>query len=356
MVFGMILFLCLSGCSKKSTVSGSFSNNAPTAPANPIPSDSARGQLINPIMTWTCSDPDGDSLSYDLYFGISHSPPLVHQGHPTTLYLPDTLQINQTYYWKIVARDQHDQTTVGPVWQFTTITHLPGDMVLVSGGSFQMGSDSQAVSQPIHTVTLPAFYIDVFEVTNGQYRAFCDSTNRNYPLDPGYRSLPDYFTNREYDNYPVVMLSWADAKAYAEWVGKRLPTEAEWERAAKGNVDNRQYPWGDVWVPYYANFAFDYDGFAYTAPVGSFPHDIGASGCLDIIGNASEWCEDDWHEDYNYAPSNGTAWTDTPRGSYRVWRGGCSGSFPAAVRCSYRSYWYPLGCTDFVGFRCAKTP
>ena len=95
--------------------------------------------------------------------------------------------------------------------------------------------------------------MDRYEVTNAQYKAFCDATSRSYPADPDFGGMFNYFTDSVYVNYPVVNVDWNDAQAYALWAGKRLPTEAEWERAAKGDADNRQWPWGDTWRAAYAN-------------------------------------------------------------------------------------------------------
>jgi formylglycine-generating enzyme required for sulfatase activity len=230
---------------------------------------------------------------------------------------------------------------------------LPNQMVLVPAGSYQMGAEYQEYAQPIHTVNVPAFYIDIYEVTNAQYRTFCDATGRAYPPDPGFSGMPNYFTDSAYSNYPVVMVSWNDAKAYATWAGKRLPTEAEWERAAKGDADNRNYPWGNAWVATNANtYNNPADGFTYTAPVGTFSAGISPAGCYDMSGNVWEWCEDDWHWSYEDAPADGSAWTDAPRGLFRVERGGSwlsDGTFP---RCAFRYENPPTYRYYTIGFRC----
>ena len=200
--------------------------------------------------------------------------------------------------------------------------NAPDGMVLVSAGSYQMGAEYQSpYSLPIHTVNVPAFYMDIYEVTNAEYKAFCDATNREYPAYVNFSGITDYFTNPDYTNYPAVNMHWEDARAYATWVGKRLPTEAEWEWAAKGS-DNRQWPWGNTWEAANANVDGNpEDGYDYTAPVGSYASGVSPAGCYDMAGNVWEWCEDDWHENYTGAPNDGSAWVDNPRNSYHCIRG-----------------------------------
>jgi formylglycine-generating enzyme required for sulfatase activity len=240
--------------------------------------------------------------------------------------------------------------------------NTPAGMVLVPAGPYSMGADYDApASLPIHTVNVPAFYMDIYEVTNAQYKVFCDSTSRAYPSDPTSDFYtPPYFSNPVYANYPVVNVDWNDAGAYATWAGKRLPTEAEWELAAKGNTDNRQWPWGDTWVAANANiFDNPADGYTYTSPVGNYSDGISPAGCYDMAGNVWEWCEDDCHGDYNGAPTDANAWIDSPRGSYRINRGGSwfmGDSHGTHTRCARRSYDYPSERYYAIGFRCAKTP
>lgn len=248
----------------------------------------------------------------------------------------------------------------------------PENMVLVPAGRYSMGKGSFH-SGPSHFVNVPAFYIDKYEVTNTQYKAFCDSTQRDYPPIPTFvDSLPDYFTNSTYSNYPVVNVSWNDAEAYVEWAHKRLPTEAEWERAAKGDKDGRHYPWGDFVGPDLANLSCVVirlemygggirqlsDYYSFTSQIGRFPDGRSPVGCYDMVGNVWEWCEDDWHDDYNAAPADGSAWINNPRDSCRVVRGGswAVGDFDY-VECTGRYRDNALQrSTSTIGFRCAKTP
>ena len=156
------------------------------------------------------------------------------------------------------------------------------------------------------------------------------------------------------ENHPINCLDWDQARAYCAWAGKRLPTEAEWEKAARG-TDGRKYPWG--------NTGLDCNRVIYpvcpsgnwgTAPVGSKPLGVSPYGTLDMIGNVWQWVEDDWHWDYTEAPADGSAWVDSPRGSYRVVHGGAwfnTGS--VSLRASYRHGYVPSDWNATYSFRCA---
>lgn len=193
---------------------------------------------------------------------------------------------------------------------------LKGAMVLIPAGEFTMGSDSDAdESKPAHKVTLPAFYIDKTEVTNHEYKKFCDETNRAYPPNPHLET--DYFTSRP--NAPVVGVSFADAEAYAEWAGKRLPTEAEWEKAASWDdaaQAKRIFPWGDSFEK--TNAAF---GINSISDVGKFAGGASAYGVMDMAGNVLEWV-DAFFQPY----PNSTAANPEFGEKNRVVRGGHFGS------------------------------
>ena len=197
------------------------------------------------------------------------------------------------------------------------------NMVLVAAGAFQMGQDAGASDPdetPQHEVFLSDYYIDRTEVTNAQFKAFCDATDRIYPNAP-YWDEGYFLANPE---NPVVNITFEQARAYCAWAGKRLPTEAEWEKAARG-TDARLYPWGNAWDPERANIWGDDvgpDRFRRTSPVGSFPKGASPYGVLDMVGNVWEWCAD-WYDATYYAraaardPRGPEKATDT-----RVVRGG----------------------------------
>lgn len=252
-----------------------------------------------------------------------------------------------------------------PITKVKVLAHslvdgVPEDMVLVPAGSYTMGSNEVGGSSiPEHMVYLDAFWIDKYEVTNLEYKRFCDATSRAYPLDPGFSGMSNYFIN--YPSYPVVNVNYADATAYASWAGKRLPTEAEWERAAKGAADNRLWPWGSIFnaeineTAFHANISGTDDGWAYTSPVGSYPTGVSPTGCLDMAGNVWEWVND-WYDAAYYSSSPTNNPPGPVSGTNRVLRGGGWDNGSSYARCAYRSYTTPTGRGNNVGFRCARTP
>ena len=224
-----------------------------------------------------------------------------------------------------------------------------GAMVLINAGEFVMGDDNHnADEKPAHKVTLPDFYIDKFEVTNAQYKRFCDATKHPIPTNPWWDA--DYFKK---PNMPVVGVNFADASAYATWAGKRLPTEEEWEKAASWGPAadrKRMWPWGDGNNPAAAVLNTNHPG-----PVGSKPNGASAYGVFDMAGNVLEWV------DAYYQPYPNSTATDPNFGtSNRVVRGGSFHSDIEAARTSRRIY-APAEFTAeekkerswLIGFRCA---
>ena len=289
------------------------------------------------------------------------------------------------------------------------------EMVLIPAGEFQMGTDNQEVPElvkwakqyypseseanrfqklvrrvrqyfrrekqyasgidasffepetPRHTVNLKAFYIDVHPVTNAQYRQFIEATGH---------PVPEYWDDERFNqpNQPVVGVTWYDAMAYAQWAGKRLPTEAEWEKAARGGLEGKKYPWGDEEPDgTQCNFAdkntdFDWsdktvdDGYQYTSPVGSFPPN--SYGLCDMAGNVWEWCLDEYQEDfYKTSPQENplaggnlsellTNYKDIK--TVRVLRGGSWDGNPDGLRVAVRYRGEPDYGKYNIGFRCSS--
>ncbi|RPH93792.1 hypothetical protein EHM69_09245 [candidate division KSB1 bacterium] len=354
-IFSIALLVFFAGCSEDDSKEPA-DNRAPNAPMNPVPADSAMFQSVTVDLKWSCSDPDGDPLVYDVYFGTTNNPPLVSSNIADTTYDPDTLLANQMYYWRIVAHDNQSHATDGPLWKFTTGAGAPAGMVAIPACTFIMGAAYQAWATPEHEVTVSPFFMDIYEVTNDEYKQFCDATGHSYPPNPNWPGYSNFFTNPAYAHYPVINVYWQDAHDYAAWAGKRLPTEAEWELAKKGSQDNRLWPWGNTWNEGWANMWYDGDAYHYTAPVGSFPNDVSPFGCYDMTGNVTEWCEDDGHTSYIGAPADGSAWIDSPRANNRVMRGGTYSWVGGEMsRCAWRNFGGTNAYWDGSGFRCAKT-
>ncbi|MCD6552686.1 MAG: formylglycine-generating enzyme family protein [Chloroflexi bacterium] len=226
-------------------------------------------------------------------------------------------------------------------------TQPAADMVLIPAGPFIMGSDSDDPDEaPQHEVDLPAFEIDLFEVTNAQFAAFVEATGYQTDAEKGGEAGWRGFYTEGKDNHPVVKVSWNDAVAYCKWVGKRLPTEAEWEKAARG-TDGRIYPWGNEWDP--ARLNSYQSGYRGTTPVGSFADGVSPYGVFDMAGNVWEWTAD-W-----YLPYPGSNYQDPYFGKEnKVTRGGGWFEEPPQVRTSNRNCTSPIAANDDLGFRCAR--
>ena len=254
-----------------------------------------------------------------------------------------------------------------------------GEIISIPHGELDMGSqEGEAAERPVHKVTVTGFSIDRFEVTNNDFTYFVDTTNYTTDAEKSEKAWhwdgkwyqvahadwqhphgPDSST-QERDAHPVVQVSWNDAKAYCEWRGKRLPTEAEWERAARGN-DGRIYAWGiespdSVRASYGSDvccFADEHDGFLYTAPIGSFPKGASPFEGQDMTGNVWEWVEDSFDPEY-YSRSPKHNPVNLEAAEEKVIRGGGWGNNPEGLRATLRHANPPHFALSMVGFRCAK--
>jgi formylglycine-generating enzyme required for sulfatase activity len=242
--------------------------------------------------------------------------------------------------------------TATPTVLPTEITDTKGvTMMLVPAGEFMMGSNNgDANEKPVHQVYLDAFYMDKYEVTNALYQACVTAGVCTYYGGIMEHSItrPDYYTNPKYESYPVVNVFWNNAKTYCEWRGARLPTEAEWEKAARG-TDERTYPWGEGIACSYANYN---NCRSDTTEVGSY--EIGKSpyGIYDMAGNVWEWVNDMYRDDY-YQNSP----LDNPLGpdsGNPVLRGGAWFSSDFRVRSADRDIHVAAGWPNYYGFRCAR--
>ena len=228
----------------------------------------------------------------------------------------------------------------------------------VPAGEFGMGSDSAAPDQaPYHIVTLAAFWIDQTEVTVAQYIQCVKAGVCTPPVNLGSLTRAAYFDDAQYLGYPVIFINWVQARDYCEWTGRRLPTEAEWEKAARG-TDARLYPWGNE-PPDLKRLNFGESGFKDTVAVGQYPDGASPYGALDMAGNVSEWVADFYDPAY-YAVSPadnplGPAQTGCPQGPCRPLRGGNWNSRPEEVTTSARLFYGPNDTRDAFGFRCAQS-
>jgi len=227
--------------------------------------------------------------------------------------------------------------------------------VIVAAGVFLMGSDDGAPDErPIHKVDLARFRLDRHEVTNLRYRQCVAAGVCAKPILPTSRQRPHYYDDPTFDDYPVIYVSWPQADAFCRWTGGRLPTEAEWEKAARGPAPSlRTFPWGDK-APdcSVANMGGAESCVGDTDRVGRRLAGQSPYGALDLAGNVWEWVAD-WYDASYYATSPGRAPAGPRRGELKVMRGGCWDSGASNLRVSCRKAELPAAWADDVGFRCA---
>ena len=233
-------------------------------------------------------------------------------------------------------------------------------MVLIPAGDFLMGSTDESSihydEMPGHKVFLDDFWIDCYEVTNRMYKQFIDETGHRAPQVNAAWAQPYNWQGNTYPpgkaDFPVVLVSWEDAVAYATWADKRLPTEAEWEKAARGGLVKKRYPWGDGITKHDANHFTSITVENQLKPAGTFPPN--AFGIYDMAGNVWEWCADRYGQAY-YKESPEKNPQGPESGLYRVYRGGAWINKEEQLRCAERARNAPGHQSHIIGFLCAKS-
>ncbi|MFC2170804.1 formylglycine-generating enzyme family protein, partial [Calditrichota bacterium] len=341
-------------------------NVAPNTPILIAPADGQNEVYVLPKLVWSCLDPNGDPLRYDLFMGTQSDPPLIASNLTDTTYSPALLDLGANYYWKIEVKDQKGGFVSSRIARFTT--HRPVEqefelgytgevitMVFIDPGSYIMGTpDSFTLydfdERPAHNVALTSrFWIGKYEVSQHQWEAVMLTNPSGFsgsdlPVENvTWEAITDTFLYR---------INISDSSS--TW---RLPTEAEWEFACRAETST-QFFWGnDNEFLAIENFSWYNENSANrTHHVGDFTRGIRPNpwGLFDIIGNVSEWCGDWYHQNYFGAPSDGSYW-NSPAGTRRIHRGGNWGSLPFDCRASHRGRLFPDESRNTIGFRLVKS-
>jgi formylglycine-generating enzyme required for sulfatase activity len=350
----------------------------------PLPAAAAVDQSLNAYLAWQFLDPGLSDPRFTILLEAGDDTPDVTVAENRAAFYvdPATFELDTVYYWQVIATGSNGVRQVGPVWSFRTAAWLDqppiGTMAAVPAGEFQMGCDSAnpgpalacaRKDTPLHAVWLDAYAIDRFEVTNREYQACVAAGQCQPPRRARSHEREAYYGNPGYDLYPVLYVSHWDAVDYCAWAGKRLPTEAEWEKAARGAVDTRPFPWGDEPAdcsrqnrPIEGICSDQPDD---TARVGSYPRGASVYGVYDLGGNAFEWVLDQYSETWyqNTPYLNPINTTQGQRDAYTL-RGGSYRDRIAYTRVFHRHWGHhgdtvggdaPYYRNDRAGFRCARS-
>lgn len=364
----VIWLLPMAGCERDDGATPEITNSPPIIDRVIVPEEVKAGETVQ--LEVLAHDADGDGLTYN--WEVSEGTvdaagvwtvPAEATSATVSVHVSDginALVTSSRISVEIVSPPKPPEPTV------------PEGMVLIPAGEFQMGSndpEAQNDEQPVHAVYIDAFFMDKYEVTNLEYQEFILANPRwgknridSRFHDGDYLRLwrgDDYPGGRP--NHPVESVSWYAAMAYASWVGKRLPTEAEWEYAARGGLAGKRFPWGDVIDTGKVNYDQNVND---TTAVGTYPPN--QYGLYDMTGNVDEWCLDEYNEDfYSSSPrqnpisgANSVDWVInnfTNVKTKRVLRGGSWYKPPIAQRVTYRNWVLPVFTDNSVGFRCVRS-
>ncbi len=226
-------------------------------------------------------------------------------------------------------------------------------LLYVPPGEFEMG-DGKGSDCPKHRVWVDGYYVGIYAVTNAQYKRFVDDTGHRGPdkADWGTAVWQGKSFPVDKADHPVVCVSWDDAQAYAKWSGLSLPTEAQWEKAARG-PRNWKYPWGDAWDGDRCRHS-ENRGSETTCPVYGYPRGVSGYGCYNMSGNVWEWCED-WYDSGYYTKGPSRNPRGPEGGSHRVYRGGGWSGVASHCRASFRDRIVPGNRIDDRGFRLVRS-
>jgi formylglycine-generating enzyme required for sulfatase activity len=381
------------------TLSGRFAYSAELMPLDPVPTAYTKkkmpagwwtnskvikegkeiyfGEAIPLVACHSCHGQDGRPVSSGGGLRDQHNTSRfsdgywywrVAEGIPKTPMMPWKSLLSEEQIWKVIAfihtfshkgKPSEHTDYKEPELPKKVIVKDVAPMMLVPAGEFTMGSNGGADHEkPEHKVFLDAYYMDMYEVTVGQYEEFLETTSFDPP--PSWTTM----AQPPYENRPVVNVDWKDANNYCKWAGKRLPTEAEWEKAARG-TDGRMYPWGnDPPNQLRANYGKEkWDNHNALVPVGQLKDGQSPYGIYDLAGNVWEWVSD-WYDPNYYATSPSKNPQGPETGKYKVWRGGSWDLAAGNLRSSRRDFNIP-STADYdspayrnfnSGFRCAKSP
>lgn len=346
-------------------------NNAPEAPSAPQPADGSTEKSTFLSLGWDSWDMDGDALSYLLYLERGNHLPVQLAWSGSYPGVSLNLEKDGHYYWRVAAVDEHGATTLGPIWEFNTVGSgsSTAEMVTIPASSFWMGCDQTNPGEycdgdelPLHQVIMDEYRLDKYEVTNAQYRGCVEAGYCSEPLKLDSYERASYFYDPTYDNFPVIQVTWEDADRYCSWLGQRLPSEAEWEKAARGGAGYRIFPWGDV-IPDCGNlnFLFLYQPdlalvcVGDTTYVSRYSYIDSPYGVVNLAGNVREYANDWYLSDY-YSISPVTHPMGPDTGYSKVKRGGGWNVIWHSVRAAFREIAYLNSGSYSTGFRCASKP